>query len=67
MRSGISVCVGAQISSYSGVLRPSTRIAQIFLKTVEWTHTYISEDAQRGLRRWLDSCSDGTDNTASPT
>ncbi len=38
---------------------------EYFLKTVEWTHTYISEDAQRRLRRWLDSCSDGTDNTAS--
>lgn len=38
---------------------------EYFLKTVEWTHTYISEDAQRRLKRWLDSLSDGTDNTAS--
>ena len=38
---------------------------QYFLKTVEWTHTYVSEDAQRRLKRWLDNRSDGTDNPAS--
>ncbi len=34
---------------------------EYFIKTVEWTHTYISEDAKRRLKQWLEGRSDGTE------
>lgn len=38
---------------------------EYLLKTIEWTHTYVSEDAQERLRRWVDSRTDSADDTAS--